>query len=304
MSSTLFEIGLTVMTEELLVDDVFRIDIRGGRDLENDTLTLARALQIVVDGVESLMKYYNRLQTQVRVLISVSQICHYKCADYLFPEPVCGDAPPSLTFLEKLSPTHVFPNLDVPEGQSTVKPSDFSMCLFRARMQDGTIVMVKFTPRYNVEAHSLLAEAELAPRLLHRTKVVGGWFMIVMEFLPNAQNAFTYLYDHQIQQSKPGHLLPRSVYLDIREALNILHAINLVFGDVRLQNVMVREDKGSVRGCLVDFDWCGVAREARYPVFLTKLRSYDDAGMEAYGKMSIKHDEVLMEEFENFCDAA
>ncbi|KAF9650802.1 hypothetical protein BDM02DRAFT_3111616 [Thelephora ganbajun] len=45
------------------------------------------------------------------------------------------------------------------------------------------------------------------------------------------------------------------------EALKALHANNLVFGDL-IPNILVT-DQHHVR--LVDFDWCGRAREGEYP---------------------------------------
>ncbi|KAG7089062.1 hypothetical protein E1B28_010772 [Marasmius oreades] len=64
ISSTLFEVSLTVMTQVLLVEDVFRADIRGGPHLEKDILTLACALTIVAEGLQDLQIYYHMIFTQ------------------------------------------------------------------------------------------------------------------------------------------------------------------------------------------------------------------------------------------------
>ncbi|KAF9265045.1 hypothetical protein L218DRAFT_1076036 [Marasmius fiardii PR-910] len=283
ISSTLFDVSLMVMTEVLLVDDVFQIDIRGGRNLQEDTVTLARALQIITDGFGELTKYYNRIRTQ--------DTDHG--ADYLLPNPICNTTlePPSfgpLTFLNKLSARDVSGSNDALD-QSTAKRLELSMNLFRARMPDNTTVMVKFTPTYNAEAHRLLEAEGLAPKLFYHEKMAGD----------KARNAFAYLYDDQ--QIQNDGLLPRSVYYDIQKALEILHQRKIVFGDVRLQNVMVQEEQGGrVGGRLVDFDNCDLEGEARYPVFLSRIAVYRDAGMEPYGKMLTKHDKFLLAKLEDF----
>ncbi|KAI9068414.1 hypothetical protein FKP32DRAFT_1561744, partial [Trametes sanguinea] len=48
----------------------------------------------------------------------------------------------------------------------------------------------------------------------------------------------------------------------LREAVGLLHARNLVFGDLREPNVLLRKGGGLM---LVDFDWCGEEGSATYP---------------------------------------
>ncbi|KAG7091471.1 hypothetical protein E1B28_010502 [Marasmius oreades] len=300
ISSTSFEVCLTVMTHALLVDDVFKMDIRGGPHLDKDILMVARALTILADGLQDLEKYYNDVQIQGD-----------KRADYLFPSPICQDTlkPPTygpLTFLERLSPSDIFavPDAirpDVVQKQSTADQFKYSMRLFRAMMPDKTVVIIKFTPTYNPDAHELLAAEGLAPKLLHCTKIVNDRWMIVMEYLDQAQNAYTYLLN------SPTLSLPHSVYDDVKTALKKLHEKNIVFGDVRVQNIMVAADKkrvDRVRGYLIDFDWCGADGEARYPITMSNLKVYEETGMHAYGKMHMYHDRELLERLTDLFDAA
>ncbi|KAG7089312.1 hypothetical protein E1B28_011007 [Marasmius oreades] len=296
ISSTLFEVSLAVMTQALMVDDVFRADIRGGLYLEHDAITLARALTVIADGLEDLKEYYTKVYSHDAD----------KHADYLYPNPVCQDTlqPPSygpLTFLEKLPASTVLPDDVADRGQSTADRFEYSMALFRATMPDGTVVMVKFTPSYNAESHRLLAIEGLAPKLLHHTRIAGGWLVIVMEDLDRAQNALTYL------DNSPTLRLPRSVYDDVQRALKKLHEKKLVFGDLRIQNIMVQGDGDSVdriKTYLVDFDWCGIEGEARYPIFMSQLKVYWDAGMLPYEKMLMCHDQELLKVLKGFCDTA
>ncbi|KAG7089061.1 hypothetical protein E1B28_010771 [Marasmius oreades] len=187
------------------------------------------------------------------------------------------------------------------EKQSTPDRFEYSMRLFRARMPDGTVVIVKFTPTYNVAAHQLLEAEGLAPKLFYHTRIAGGWLMVVMEYLDKAQNAYTYLCNSRTLS------LPQSVYLDIQKALEKLHEKKIVFGDLRVQNILVQEDGGcmnQIRTYLVDFDWCGVEGEARYPILMSQLQVYQDAGMLAYGKMSMEHDRELLKVLKELCDPA
>ncbi|KAG7091361.1 hypothetical protein E1B28_010403 [Marasmius oreades] len=300
ISSTSFEVCLTVMTHALLVDNDFKMDIRGGLHLDKDILMVARALTILADGLQDLKKYYNDVQIQGD-----------KRADYPFPSPICQDTLKlptygPLSFLERLSPSDIFtvPDVirpDVVQKQSTADRFKYSMRLFRAMMPDKTVVIVKSTPTYNPDAHELLAAEDLAPKLLYYTKVVGDWWMIVMEYLDQAQNAYTYLLNSLTLS------LPHSVYDDVKTALRKLHEKDIVFGDVRLQNIMVAADKkraDRVRGYLVEFDWCGVEGEARYPITMSDLKVYRETGMHAYGKMLMYHDTELLEGLTHLFDAA
>ncbi|KAF9650815.1 hypothetical protein BDM02DRAFT_3092461, partial [Thelephora ganbajun] len=55
---------------------------------------------------------------------------------------------------------------------------------------------------------------------------------------------------------------PDEVLNKVSEVLKVLHANNLMFGDLRSPNILVT-DQHHVR--LVDFDWCGKPREGEHP---------------------------------------
>jgi len=47
----------------------------------------------------------------------------------------------------------------------------------------------------------------------------------------------------------------------VKDAIDIIHSNQLVFGDLRRPNILVGNDIAM----LVDFDWCGKSGEGRYP---------------------------------------
>lgn len=63
--------------------------------------------------------------------------------------------------------------------------------------------------------------------------------------------------------------LPQPILDQVEEALGILHATNIVFGDLRHPNIMINKDE---RVLFIDFDWCGMHEEDTYPVSLNDFR--------------------------------
>ncbi|KIK52914.1 hypothetical protein GYMLUDRAFT_107811, partial [Collybiopsis luxurians FD-317 M1] len=156
---------------------------------------------------------------------------------------------------------------------------------------EGQEVVVKLSRRYNVNAHRLSSEVNLAPKLYYSCQVRGGYTMCIMEYV-KGETAFTAL------AFQPDELLPRSVYQDIKKVIDILHKANLVFGDLRLPNIILWES-GAM---LVDFDWCGRDGVARYPVDLNVYAQGEWAeGMERYGLMKMEHDVEMLQKLEAIC---
>ncbi|KDN34340.1 hypothetical protein RSAG8_12571, partial [Rhizoctonia solani AG-8 WAC10335] len=165
---------------------------------------------------------------------------------------------------------------------------DFLRSLFEAITEDGRRIVVKFTESYHLEAHKLLADRSLAPTLLslHAEPVGGNLLMVVMEL--SGTSLDRYLASHpKLDRSK----LDR-VRTDVQDALEILHAHNLVFGDLRTPNVLVTR---AMRGQLVDFDWCGFQGEARYPIGINQNRDLGWAvGVEKGSLMFKVHDKLML----------
>ena len=124
--------------------------------------------------------------------------------------------------------------------------------LYFAKLDDkpDTLVVVKFVQQYNADTHRLLAAQDLAPKLrycgIDNNMRYGNQFMIVMDYsdlLPSST------------------LLTVEKYNHVEKAVKILHEKDIVFGDLRLPNILVGGDSAM----LIDFDWCGKAGQDRYP---------------------------------------
>ncbi|KAF8601145.1 hypothetical protein BDV93DRAFT_446177, partial [Ceratobasidium sp. AG-I] len=152
----------------------------------------------------------------------------------------------------------------------------------------GKKIAIKFVDRYNAKAHMLLAEAGLAPKLLFDSssaRIIARRYMVVMDFVPGADLS-----------TKDG-VATEKVRGDIRNALDVLHAENLVYGDLLKSNVMVVKDSsGKVTGgILVDFDACGEHGKDRYPLAVDDWMNRRE-GMKYGVPMCKEHDEKMFEE--------
>jgi len=138
-----------------------------------------------------------------------------------------------------------------------------AMYLARMRTEDGasTTVLVKLSVKYNADAHKILAERDppLAPALHYCAPVIGDMCIVVMEHL-SAESL------HNVSLPLPTSAL-EVVKSDVSEALKLLHAQGLVFGDLREQNVLYSPEGGG-RALLVDFDGVGRDGEDRYSACL------------------------------------
>ena len=136
---------------------------------------------------------------------------------------------------------------------------DESKATYLAKQGDGKEVVVKFTPTYNARAHRLLADRGLAPELIYdgtEGPRYGGLLMIVMDDAKGGTLS-------ELLNSSPRPPWSRldTIIASVKKAIELLHAENLVFGDLRTPNILV--DGDDVK--LVDYDWCGVHGVDRYP---------------------------------------
>lgn len=81
--------------------------------------------------------------------------------------------------------------------------------------------------------------------------------------------------------------------MEVREAVDLLHASNYAFGDLRYQNVMVRHD-GKIK--LVDFDWAGVHGQAKYPAHMNMTIQWPQ-GVGPQKGMLKGHDNEMLDKF-------
>ncbi|KAK0462415.1 uncharacterized protein EV420DRAFT_1628054 [Desarmillaria tabescens] len=176
-----------------------------------------------------------------------------------------------------------------------IDPQDTLCVTFLAETADPspTHIVVKFVEQYGGEAHQLLADADLAPKLLYHGPLdssagapsYGSLRMVVMEEVEGT-NAFV---------RYQGRKAPESFVASIREAVHKLHEHGFVFGDLRRQNIMVtRDDKVK----LIDFDWAGKEGEAEYPMQLSEKIQWAP-GVGAMEKVYKVHDISMIDKLYN-----
>jgi phosphotransferase family enzyme len=103
-------------------------------------------------------------------------------------------------------------------------------------------IVVKFTRTYSEVVHKLLVSKVLAPELFAVEDLVGGWKMVVMEYLSGWV------------MSREKHQQERLEYKDkLKTALRVIHDCD--------PNILVSEDDIK----FVDFDHCGKEEVKRYP---------------------------------------
>jgi hypothetical protein len=164
---------------------------------------------------------------------------------------------------------------------SRLAPDYPNKLVYKAELDnEHRMVVVKFVSTYHAEAHRILANRRLAPTLHYASTddaeapKYGGRYMIVMDFVEE-ESAVSSLSEGQFEQ--------------VKEAVELLHSHDLVFGDLRLPNILITDDTAM----LIDFDWCGKAEEARYPA---SLNTVDDIGWPP----GVEPDSVMKKEHDTF----
>jgi hypothetical protein len=125
--------------------------------------------------------------------------------------------------------------------------------VFHVRYNDRFGV-VKFTNRYNIKVHTILANEGLAPALICHQTISEGWIAVLME--DARQDGFVVLRD--IVKTTPF------VANKITEAVDKVHAAGVILADLRAPNILVHPDTFSVM--FIDFDWSGLQGDSWPPV--------------------------------------
>jgi serine/threonine protein kinase len=282
LASTQFEVCVAVFTEVAQADHLFSMNFHDSVHLEEQVLRLGRALEVLHTCLAQLKTYYTDLKTNEASL---------NASDVHLPSPVSAEQPSqqittdlNLRFLYKLSRGTglAVDSLDSQDWRENTQHGVFvALGGGRHSIPEGREIIVKFARRYNTTAHEKLAGIGLAPELYYHCSVRGGLTMIVME---KVQGITASLW----KAHHPGTRLPDFVIKDVERAIKALHEIDIVFGDLRLQNIMVCEhDKA--HAVLVDFDWAETAGKGRYPATISDLRAWAPT-VEPYGVMEKEHD--------------
>lgn len=159
--------------------------------------------------------------------------------------------------------------------------------IYKVKTNDrpGRFYVVKFVPTYNAAAHRLLAGHQLAPALHYagteydNEQKYGGRYMIVMDF---------------VVATSPAYSLSEEQFGQVKRALEILHSADLVFGDLRLPNILITGEEEKV--VIIDFDWCKKAGEGRYPASLNQEGIDWPKGVRPCSIMEKQHDLDMLDQ--------
>ncbi|KAJ6567255.1 hypothetical protein DFH09DRAFT_455714 [Mycena vulgaris] len=240
------DIAVMIYAQDVLVDQLFSINLRYGIDVDEQVLTLARLATCLNNTWEVLSHYYHGLrQATAPVSPLVASALHLPDPASATPphSPLCDDL--GLKFLYKLSQITGEP-LN-PDDETDWRMNTRHAVFVALGGGIGGIppeeVVVKFSKRYNTTAHAKLAALGLAPKLYYHAAVRGGLLMTVMEKVVGT-TAFRWLWLNSTTR------LPSSIYTDVNAAIEELHSVDLVFGDLRLPNIMIRvgERDGNANG--------------------------------------------------------
>jgi serine/threonine protein kinase len=261
------EISIAVYVGAIFVSDLVTINLSRGFHGSNTTIRLARIFKALASCLQELKSYYEGIR-------------HSSQSDFsfLYPHPVTANqtALPPIKYDKYLGlnglPIETVPDLG--KRSTAVYTGSFN----------GDEVLIKFTHRYNDKAHTLLAEAGLAPRLHFFNPVVGDLLMIVMDYIPGAKSV--------LQLRAEESSLPSIIPEQVEKAVTLLHDHNIVFGDLRDGNVIYTPptpNQTDGRVMLVDFDWAGSHDIDRYSATLNPDGGWAD-GVSQYGIMRKEHD--------------
>ena len=264
-------IAASIFTDHLIVDPLTDFVPLVPTKHPNELDHIARLFQAWKLAITDLEHFYHTDKT-VESAWSAKHPCGYQ---NLFPYPnllIIDDKKVEFTYESWMS-------------------SSKSMCT--ATISDMNIdIIVKFTKNYCGDAHRLCASEGLAPQLFCvDRKIVPGWTMIIMENIKEAKPLHETTFNLKKDQDQ--------VFQDIQQAISLLHHNNLVFADLRPNNILVYEKDQLKRAMLVDFDWAGVAGRDCYPLFMNHENIDWPAGAEDGKVLQKKHDEVWLERLEN-----
>lgn len=149
-------------------------------------------------------------------------------------------------------------------------------------------ICVKFTQKYSQETHGHCASHGIAPQLYAVDLIPGGWFMIAMEFLP---------YDlYKLPERGDKSRIEKG----LRLAVDTLHRNGFVHGDIRVPNVLIRQEWDSANGAenvkLIDFDWAGPENATIYPPHVNKWNIVRPDDVEDGVVIKKEHDLFMLEE--------
>ena len=272
------EISVAVCVGPIHVTKCLTLDLSLGFHASDHIIRLARVFQALSRCRLDLHNYYDRVSN-----------LNFPRLSCLYPNPTPVDRSktlPTLTYRRFLSragrPTSALVDL----GNATTS-------MYTATLSDtNQEVIVKFTARYNVVAHRLLADADLAPKLHFCERVVGDLYMVIMDCVDGTSV-------WQLQEDRKP--VPAIVLEDVSRAVRILHEKDIVFGDLRDPNILYLESK--IHAMLVDFDGCGQDGKDRYLATLNPNNAWAE-DVSPYSIMHKAHDTWQLDQLAALCKPA
>jgi len=120
-------------------------------------------------------------------------------------------------------------------------------------------ICIKFSfKKYSDEVHKVFAENGFAPKLLGDSKVIGEWIVVKLEYLKDYEPIST-----KKQYSPKQKELIVMKLNSLKEFLK--NSENIVHGDLRAPNILIKFQKEAVDLKVIDFEWSGIAEQVYYP---------------------------------------
>ena len=143
---------------------------------------------------------------------------------------------------------------------------------------NAKLIVVKFTWTYLEVVHRLLADNGFVPKLIAVEDLVGGWKMVVMEYLSGWEMLGEKPYEEQLKHKEK-----------LKKALRIIHDQGFVHSDIQWPNILVSKDEIN----FVDFDHCGKEGVQRYQQEWDHTHCLEDA---KEGNLMMRtHDDRMLE---------
>ena len=282
-----------VYTDKFIVQQLIDIPWIGEASVHEDVraISIARVFTSLRLAVTALDKYYGQVWEDPYTPIYAPPRPHPR----LFPYPTKFDKFP--TSANTGSECTEFEYIDA----FSADPTNVTF-LARVKSSNQKLV-VKFVDRYGVEAHQLLADEGMAPRLLYcglldgkndvRTAgtpsqggvessglYVGPMRMVVMEFIEGktAEKMFP---------------MPSDAREKTRKVIEKLHGAQFVLGDLQASNVVFSGNEVF----LIHFDWAGRVGKARYPLRLSRAVKWPATAKELELKpILMEHDRFMLDQ--------
>jgi len=282
MTGNRLEVATAIFTEAVYADKLLSFYLHLGPHGPDNVLRVARIFTAIRKCAGELRTLYGRLKNSSVILFSV-----------MYPNPTADPPESPIPQLE------FFCKMDRAEGipiKGAIDADNERHAIYLAKMKSNPSasdsstrdVLVKFAAKYNEAAHMLLASQDppLAPTLYSCTRVVGGLYMVVMEYLSDAKPLHHFFYPSYLLSPPTAEVIRR----DLTKALDLLGGKDFVFGDLRQMNVLYSPKDD--HAYLVDFDGVGKHGEDRYSPCLNPEAGL---GVERWQIMEKKHDRENLE---------